>query len=263
MFTDPQHPNNRRSVRSDINEHGDCRQCPESSSLRPTLPPPVVFSLNPLTNGIAMVPGQPLFSELGAYVQKRASEYDQIPETRKLELQQLADYVRTRQIQGQVSNLTFVCTHNSRRSHLAQIWTQIAVTFHGLKKINTFSGGTEVTACNPRTIDALKRSGIRVTVTDDAGSNPHYSASFSDYEPPLDCYSKVFNKAPNPMSDYCAVMTCSHADQNCPVAIGCDLRLAIRYEDPKISDDTPLETATYDERCAQIGREMLYAMSKV
>ena len=87
--------------------------------------------------------------------------------------------------------------------------------------------------------------------------------TFSESEPALICYSKVFNQAPNPASDYCAIMTCSHADQNCPVAIGCDLRLAIRYEDPKVSDDTPQESATYDERCAQIAREMLYAMSMV
>lgn len=210
-----------------------------------------------------MVFEQQLFPELAAYVQQRASEFDQIPETRKQELLQLAGYVRDRLTQAQVSNLTFVCTHNSRRSHLTQIWTQIAAACYGLKNIRTFSGGTEVTACNPRTVDALKRSGIHVVVTDDSGTNPHYSVSFSDHEPALDCYSKIFNQAPNPSTDYCAVMTCSHADRNCPSAIGCDLRLAIRYEDPKISDDTPFEPATYDERCAQIAREMLYAMSKV
>jgi arsenate reductase len=129
--------------------------------------------------------------------------------------------------------------------------------------LQTFSGGTEVTACNPRTVAALKRSGLRFSIKEASSTNPHYAVAFSDMEPPLICYSKIFNQAPNPSSNYCAVMTCSHADQNCPVAIGCDLRLAIRYEDPKVSDDTPQEAATYDERCAQIAREMLYAISSV
>lgn len=204
-----------------------------------------------------------LYPDVQAYVALRASEFDQIPPERKQELQQLANYVGGCIAKGQDAKLTFVCTHNSRRSHLTQIWTQIAAAHHGVNHVQTFSGGTEVTACNPRTVAALKRCGLRFSIKVESSSNPHYAVAFSDREPPLICFSKVFNRAPNPSSNYCAVMTCSHADQSCPVAIGCDLRLAIRYEDPKVSDDTPQEAATYDERCAQIAREMLYAMSLV
>lgn len=204
-----------------------------------------------------------LYPEIESYVRQRMKEFDEISYERKLELQQLADYVQGCLAKGQDAKLTFVCTHNSRRSHLTQIWAQIAAARYGVNHVQTFSGGTEVTACNPRTVAALKRCGLRFSVLNDDGSNPHYSVVFSDGEPPLICFSKVFNREPNPSSAYCAVMTCSHADQNCPVAIGCDLRLAIRYEDPKVSDDTPQEAATYDERCAQIAREMLYAISQV
>ena len=204
-----------------------------------------------------------LFPEIASYVSNRTKEFDQISLDRKGELQQLANYVGGCIAKGQDAKLTFVCTHNSRRSHLTQIWTQIAAAHYGVNHVQTFSGGTEVTACNPRTVVALKRCGLRFSVQDESSSNPHYAVAFSDMEPPLICFSKVFNRAPNPSSNYCAVMTCSHADQNCPVAIGCDLRIAIRYEDPKVSDDTPQEAVTYDERCAQIAREMLYAMSRV
>ncbi len=204
-----------------------------------------------------------LYPEIESYVSKREQEFELISDERKSELQQLTVYVAQCIAKGQDAKLTFVCTHNSRRSHLTQIWTQIAAAHYGVNHVQTFSGGTEVTACNPRTVAALKRCGLRFSVLNDDGRNPHYSVAFSDREAPLVCYSKVFNKAPNPSSNYCAVMTCSHADQNCPVAIGCDLRLAIRYEDPKVSDDTPQEAATYDERCAQIAREMLYAISRV
>jgi arsenate reductase len=215
-----------------------------------------------MTEPVETLPSR-LYPEIESYVSKRSQEFDQISDERKAELQQLAVYVAERVAKGQDAKLTFVCTHNSRRSHLTQIWTQIAATHYGINHVQTFSGGTEVTACNPRTVAALKRCGLRFSIKEESSSNPHYAAAFSDLEPPLICFSKVFNKAPNPSSGYCAVMTCSHADQSCPVAIGCDLRLPIRYEDPKVSDDTPQEAATYDERCAQIAREMLYAMSMV
>ena len=204
-----------------------------------------------------------LYPEIASYVAQRTREFDQILSERKLVLQQLANYIRARTTSDRDAMLTFICTHNSRRSHMAQIWTQIAAARFGVKHVQTYSGGTEITACNPRTVDSLKRCGIRFSVPDVDGSNPHYSATFSNNEPPLISYSKIFSEAANPSSNYCAAMTCSRADQHCPVAIGCDLRLAIRYDDPKVSDDTPQEAASYDERCAQIAREMLYAMSKV
>jgi arsenate reductase len=215
-----------------------------------------------MTEPVQSVPGR-LYPSIESYVSKREQEFEEISDERKSELQQLANYVGACIAKGQDAKLTFVCTHNSRRSHLTQIWTQIAAAHYGINHVQTFSGGTEVTACNPRTVAALKRCGLRFSTKEESSSNPHYAVAFSDMEPPLVCFSKVFNRAPNPSSNYCAVMTCSHADQNCPVAIGCDLRLAIRYEDPKVSDDTPQEADTYDERCTQIAREMLYAMSLV
>ncbi len=209
-----------------------------------------------------MISGK-LYPEIQTYLNQRASEIDTISPTRKSELQHLSDYVSQCISSGREANLTFVCTHNSRRSHLTQIWAQIAAVYLGLKTVHTFSGGTEATACNPRTVEALKRCGFRFSADDAINANPRYAVLFSESEPALLCYSKIFNQSPNPSSGYCAVMTCSHADENCPVAIGCDLRLPIRYDDPKVSDDTPMEAATYDERCAQIAREMFYAMSRV
>jgi arsenate reductase len=41
------------------------------------------------------------------------------------------------------------------------------------------------------------------------------------------------------------------------------LRLPVTYDDPKNFDDTPQEEEKYRERVRQIGREMLYAFSKV
>ena len=79
----------------------------------------------------------------------------------------------------------------------------------------------------------------------------------------IKAFSKIYSESPNPTSDFCAVMTCGHADKSCPVVKGCSRRVALLYEDPKKFDDTPQEAAGYDERCRQICREMLYLFAKV
>ena len=58
-------------------------------------------------------------------------------------------------------------------------------------------------------------------------------------------------------------MTCSRADESCPVVMVADLRVGIPYDDPKAADGTPEESARYDERCKQIATEMFYLFSLV
>jgi len=209
-----------------------------------------------------------LHPQVGSYVAERIAEFDQIEAERRGELEALAGYVRDRMKADKPVNLTFVCTHNSRRSHLAQLWTAVAAVRYGVAGIHTFSGGTEATAMNPRTVDALRRTGMTITTDDTApllaaDFNPRYRVSFGPKQTDETCFSKIYDQAPNPASEFAAVMTCSHADENCPVVRGCDFRIAVRYEDPKVADGTPEEAAAYDERSRQIAREMLYMMSHV
>ena len=204
-----------------------------------------------------------LYPELAKFVEQRKAEFGDISDERKEKLKQLAVYIQKCGSEGKPAKLTFVCTHNSRRSHLAQVWAQTAASHYGIKNVVSFSGGTEATACNPLTIAALKRAGFTAHATSSSDANPHYSLSFQEGGEPLTCFSKVYNDAPNPTSGYCAIMTCSQADKACPTAPGCDLRIAIPYDDPKVSDGTPNESATYDKRGEQIAREMLYVLSQV
>lgn len=199
---------------------------------------------------------------LETYVEARIAEFDQIPEARRAELAELTSFVRAEIDAGEPVNLTFICTHNSRRSHMAQLWATAAATWYDLPGVRTYSGGTESTAFNPRAVAALRRAGFEpMRTTDDA--NPIYHVRYSPNLPPMTCFSKVFSNAPNPDKDFAAVMVCSDADANCPAVLGVKQRIAITYIDPKVSDGTPREAQTYDERCAQIAREMLYAMSRV
>ncbi|MEL6797418.1 MAG: protein-tyrosine-phosphatase, partial [Planctomycetota bacterium] len=111
-------------------------------------------------------------------------------------------------------------------------------------------------------VAALSRAGLDVEQTTPE-PNPIYHVRYSDSSAALTCFSKVYDVAPNPGEGFAAIMVCGHADENCPLVHGVEMRTAIRYDDPKVSDGTPAESATYDERCAQIAREMLYAFSLV
>lgn len=197
------------------------------------------------------------------YVEDRIAEFEQIPEPRKGELERLAGYIRERVESQRKAALTFVCTHNSRRSHLAQLWAKIAANRYGVDGVETFSGGTESTAFNPRAVEALRRCGLRVETDDAESENPRYRVAYARDANEEVCFSKRYDDAANPKVEFAAVMTCSDADEHCPAVSGCDFRIGITYEDPKQADGTFQESATYDERTRQISREMLYMMSRV
>jgi arsenate reductase len=202
------------------------------------------------------------YPEVQRYIQERVREFGQIPTDRKTDLKKIAEYVASQKKAGEPARLVFICTHNSRRSHMAQIWAALAAQNYGISKVESYSGGTEATEFNPRAIAALRRAGIRIEkIVGD--KNPRYAVRAQEQGEPIVAFSKVYTDEPNPKKDFCAVMTCSQADKACPLVRGCTLRVAIAYDDPKVADDSPEESAKYDERTAQISREMLFLFSEV
>lgn len=199
-----------------------------------------------------------IYPALMDYIQGLQEEVHLISDERKELLARLAKYIDRKQATNESVALNFICTHNSRRSHLSQIWAATAANYYGLPPISTYSGGTEATAFNPRAVAAMQRAGFQIE--NPGGRNPHYLVSFSAEVPPLECFSKTFDDPFNPQKAFAAIMTCSDADENCPFIPGVELRLPLTYDDPKEADDTPEETARYDERVRQIGREIFYAM---
>ena len=202
------------------------------------------------------------FPAVRAYVDQRIAEFGAIPDSRKLQLREMTKYIQSCCEAKLPVRLTFICTHNSRRSHLSQIWAAVAADYYGVDGVETFSGGTEATAFAPQAIAAIERAGLTVN-TPPVGSNPRHQIRYLESGSPLVCFSKVYSDAPNPNGEFCAVMTCSHADANCPIVHGASARIAIPFDDPKVADGTSEEVATYDERCRQIAREILYAFSAV
>ena len=86
---------------------------------------------------------------------------------------------------------------------------------------------------------------------------------FSEASEPILAFSKVFDDPANDAKQFAAVMTCDHADENCPFIPGTEERIPVRYEDPKTFDDTDMESAKYDERSFQIASEMLFVFSQI
>jgi arsenate reductase len=187
-------------------------------------------------------------------------EFDQIPDERKALLAEVSNSLRARK-RCETAKLTFICTHNSRRSHITHLWAQTAATYFGIPDLETYSGGTEATACNIRTIDAIRRAGFSVVNPTPGEPNPRYLIQYSKKHAPLTAFSKVYDAEGNPGKGFIAIMTCSHADKNCPIVRGAEKRFPIPYLDPKASDGSQYEAHTYDARSRQIAREMLYLMS--
>lgn len=183
-----------------------------------------------------------------------------IDESRLPVLHQVIDYVQQKIDTDKPVQLNFICTHNSRRSQLSQIWAKTVAVYHQIP-LESYSGGVEVTAFNERAVESCKRLGFEVEVKV-GGENPHYQISV-DAENSITLFSKVFDDPVNPATNFAAVMTCSDADENCPFIPGAEARIPLRYEDPKAFDYSAQEAEKYDERNLQIASEMCYIFGKI
>ncbi len=196
---------------------------------------------------------------LSRYLQALPADWEAISPERKAQLDELAAFVHEQKQQQPLVQMTFICTHNSRRSHMGQLWAAAAAAHVGLEGIVTYSGGTEATAFNPRAVASMQRAGF--AIENSGGDNPRYQVRFGPQAEPMTCFSKKYDDAANPQKGFIAVMVCSDADAACPFVPGASGRFAIPYLDPKASDGTAQEADTYDLRSRQIATEMLYVMT--
>ena len=198
---------------------------------------------------------------LSSYITTVLARLPDLEFKRIQQLEPLSLYIFNKISQGEAAALNFICTHNSRRSHLGQIWLQMAAAYYEIDLVLAYSGGTEETAFNPRAVAALQRAGFAVEAG--TGENPRYKISSSLENLHLVSFSKKYDHLENPKKEFCAVMTCAEADEACPVIFGADLRMKLLYEDPKSADGTDHERTAYDARCFQIATEMFYVMKQV
>ena len=185
-----------------------------------------------------------------------------ISKERRKVLAPLITFIQTKVDNESEIRLNFICTHNSRRSHFSQVWAQAIASYFNLDNVVCYSGGTEATALYPMVIETLQNSGFKIEVISD-GNNPIYSIKYANNQHPILGFSKIYDSNFNPTSEFAAIMTCSHADGNCPMISGAEKRIPITFEDPKISDGTAQQKEIYAERSLQIATELKYVFSEI
>lgn len=204
-----------------------------------------------------------LLNKIAEFCEAREQEFNLISDERKAVLRSLSDYISKKYTAEETPKMTVICTHNSRRSHLGQLWLSIGAEYYGLPAVETFSGGTEATAFNIRAVNAMRKIGFEIEANNADAANPDYQIKWSTHMDAYHAFSKKYETAPNPTEDFAAIMVCTSADEGCPIVAGCDFRLSLPFDDPKAFDDTDLEAAKYTERAEQIGREMLFVFSQI
>ena len=187
---------------------------------------------------------------------------ERISEERKRILQPLIEFISSKLYKNEEVRLNFICTHNSRRSHLSQIWAQTMAFYYQIENVFCYSGGTEATAMFPKVVETLANQGfeiLKLSVTE----NPVYAVKFAENEHAVICFSKKYDDDFNPKSEFAAILTCDSADENCPIVYGAEARIPIKYEDPKKSDGMPEMDETYFNRSLEIATEMKFIFENI
>jgi len=204
-----------------------------------------------------------MYPKIKMYCENLEKDFAEISLERKEQLTTLAQYIAKKYEANESPKIIVICTHNSRRSHIGQIFLSIAADYYGLPPIESYSGGTEATAFNPRAVAALQRTGIVIHSKNPTATNPTYEITWQATETPYQAFSKKNDSPPNPTQNFAALLVCTEADTACPIVTGTDFRLFLPFDDPKAYDGTFQEAEQYDVRCAQIGREIMYVFSLI
>ena len=185
-----------------------------------------------------------------------------VSEERKEVLQPLADYIQTKVNANEEIRLNFICTHNSRRSHLSQIWAQTMAFQFGINNVFCYSGGTEATVMFPKVGETLVNQGFQIQKLSEE-QNSVYAVKFDVNQHPIICFSKTYFDDFNPKTNFGAIMTCNNADEGCPMVFGAEARFPVKYDDPKAFDGTDVMDEKYAERSLQIASEMYFVFSQI
>ncbi len=201
-----------------------------------------------------------MFSKIVEFIEQFDAE--SITAGRKEVLKPLVEYIQKKKDNNETIRLNFICTHNSRRSHLSQIWAQTMAFHLNIKNVFCYSGGTEATAMFPKVAETLEKQGFQIQKLSET-ENPVYAVKYDKNEPPIICFSKTYDNKFNPQGEFGAIMTCNNADEGCPIVVGAEARFPIKYDDPKAFDHTDLQDAKYAERSLEIAQELFFVFSQI
>ncbi len=204
--------------------------------------------------------------EAAAHADLLTTSFDMIDEPHREAGEKFVNWIVKNYKPGQPLHATVICTGNSRRSILGATLGNIAAAYYGMPEIRFHSGGTAPTACNRRTVVALKNIGVEIEPTgreaprgEPRTANPTLLIRWGTGLEATE-FSKTYFDASNPQQGFAALMVCGEADAACPLVKGAAVRISMPYLDPKIYDDSPYEALKYAERRDDIGRLMLCVM---
>ena len=147
--------------------------------------------------------------------------------------------------------IIFICTHNSRRSQLAEIWSH-TFSFIFKKKNKIFSAGTSKEEFNIRAINVLEKIGFKIKE-----EGKKYIFNFSENCNSIHMYSKDISEL-NLKNHFITIMTCADSDKNCPAIPNALARILLSYKDPKSFDNSKQETNKYIATSKKIALELFY-----
>ena len=164
----------------------------------------------------------------------------------------LRDYQKRRvkkiseELRGEINScnkIVFICTHNSRRSQLCEVWGSILSKRFNLD-LSFFSAGTEKTEVCGEAIKSLERAGIEIGI----------GGKIKLMHNQIELHSKTLDEIKE--DEFIAIMTCSDAEKNCPVEPRSKKNIKLFYDDPKKYDGTIEASVEYDKTCRLIASEL-------
>jgi len=194
------------------------------------------------------------------YIKQLLGSFNAIDNKRKAKLKKLATLIHSQILHHGESRVNFICTHNSRRSQLCELWLRAACLYFDLPHIHTFSGGTESTAFNHRMVAAIQAKALplhKLSVND----NPLFTLDEMNLSPLM--FSKKYDDKNNPQDNFIAVMVCDDADENCPIVKGAEHRFSLQFVDPKYADNTEKEMDVYKAKVDEIGIEIMFLVDQI
>jgi arsenate reductase (thioredoxin) len=181
-----------------------------------------------------------------------------IPAERRLILRDISTRLREIYTKTGILRLNFICTHNSRRSQMAQVWAYALSHYYKLDGIESLSGGTEATAFHRNALEAMKQCGFSIHPVATNEINPIYKVGLHESDAGLSCFSKTFDHPLNSAKPFIAIMVCSDAEENCPFIPSAQARFSLKFDDPKSSDGQVNQDQVYLQRSLQIANELAF-----
>ena len=193
-----------------------------------------------------------------SFISKLETLEEPIHEVRQQKLDNIAELISQELDKGRAV-VKFICTHNSRRSQLAEFMLDIFAKELGLD-ILSLSAGTEATSFEPRMVKAIMNEGFDLL---EYGTKPNPLYVYRVEDNDLYYFSKKYDEELLDYGEAIIITVCDHAGETCPVIPSTKHRLHLPYKDPKAYDGTVDEAKAYAEKVVEIGNEMYFLVQKI